>query len=72
MAAHKEVRRILSSYPKEESSLFLLYFSTPGMTILKMSIYAGMKPDELYRDLKAIRNDILNQVKLKHFTHTQQ
>jgi hypothetical protein len=42
------------------------------MTIRKMSIYAGMKPDELHRKLKAIKSDILNQVKLKEYgTYTQ-
>ncbi|MDR1340682.1 MAG: hypothetical protein LBK58_11620 [Prevotellaceae bacterium] len=66
-AACKEVKQILSCYPKEESSLFLLYFNTPDMTVRKMSIYSGKKPDELYRKLKAIKNDILNQVKLKEY-----
>jgi hypothetical protein len=70
-AAYKEVKRILSHYPKEESSLFLLYYNTPDMTIRKLSIYTGVKPNDLYGRLKAIKNDILNQVKLKDYERTK-
>jgi hypothetical protein len=72
MAAHKEVKRVLATYPKEEASLFLLYFNNPGTTIHKLSIYAGMKPDKLHRKLKTIKDDILTQVKLKEYvTHSK-
>lgn len=69
-AAFKHVKQILSTYPEEETSLFLLYFNNPGMTIPKISIYTGIKADLLYRKLKAIKNNILNQVKLKEYENT--
>jgi hypothetical protein len=72
MAAHKEVKRVLASYPQEEASLFLLYFNNPGITIRKLSIYTGMKPDKLHRKLKTIKDDILTQVKLNEYiTHSK-
>ena len=62
--AYRKVKKILSIHPKKEASLFLLYYSK-GVSIEKMSAYAGVKPAVLYGKLKAIKQEIINQVKLQ-------